>query len=173
MLANSRKQENYFPLEAHQYNITAFAPATAGGDVLWGCKPSGCEAGGAEPPSPAQTQIQVPSHRREAKSWESTGAVWWGQEVYSIYLPSLSFPTLAAFSHNCFQCVIAVKEITVISALSRDCRTPCLHTVTPDPGELPQVNIVVCLCSRVFHSLWLFKACEYLSCQIQTCTLKI
>lgn len=46
VLTNSRKQENYFPLEAHQYNITAFAPTTAGGHVLWDCKPSGCEAGG-------------------------------------------------------------------------------------------------------------------------------
>lgn len=133
----------------------------AGGETLLGCKPNGCEAGGGQsltaPDANAKPGAVAQERSRELGVSRST--VVDGRGLF--YLPSLT-----AFPHNCFQCLTAIKEITVISAFDRDCRTPCLHTVTLDSNELPQVNIVGCLCSRVFHSLSLSKACEYLSCQI-------
>lgn len=85
------------------------------------------------------------------------------------YLPSLAFPPLTAFPYDCFQRVTALKEIKVMSAFDR---APRSHTATLDPGELPRVNVVACLCSRVSHSLYLSQAYEYLSCQIYTYILK-
>ena len=136
MLTNSRKQQNYFPFKAHQYNSTAFVPAMAGGEALLGCKLCGCEAGGGQslPAPDANTNPGAITQERSRELGVSRSTVVDGKGLS--YLPSLASPTLTALPHNCFQCVTAVKEITVVSAFDRDCRTPCLHTVTLDPSEL-------------------------------------
>lgn len=137
-----------------------------------GCEPRGCKTGGGQsiPAPDANTNPGAVTQERSRELGVSRSTVVGGRSLF--YLPSLAFPTPTAFPHNFFQCVTAIKEVTVISAFDRDCRTPCLHAVTLDPSELSQVNIVASLC-RVFHSLYQSKACEYLSCQIHTCILKM